>query len=175
MQYKVLNSVANERKARMARSERMRQSLQARMSLDAKLPAMRVAADSFQRPRGGWIQTVRIALGMSVTDLASRLSVAPSTIHRLEASEAEGVIRVESLMRVAEELGCDFVYALVPRQDLETTVNTRALELAAKALESTQTMMQLEQQGLQREVLKKLIEQKARELAESSGLWREKN
>lgn len=175
MQYKVEKSVVDEGKARMARSERMRQSLQARMSLDAKLPAMRAAAVSFNRPRGGWIQAVRVALGMSVVDLANRLSVAPSTIHRLEASEAEGTIQMESLTRVAEELGCDVVYALVPRQDLETTVNKRALELGAKALRSTQTTMKLEQQGLQREVLNKLIEQKARELAESSGLWREKN
>lgn len=175
MQFKAGNSVANEGKARMARSERMRQSLQARMSLDVRIPDMRVAAGIFHRPRGGWIQAVRVALGMSVADLANRLSVAPSTIHRLEASEAEGTIQMESLTRVAEELGCDVVYALVPRQDLETTVNKRALELGAKALRSTQTTMKLEQQGLRREVLNKLIEQKARELAESSGLWREKN
>lgn len=158
----------------MGRSAFMRQSRQARISLDAKLPAMRAAAKALARPKGGWMHAIRIALGMSASDLAAKLKVAPSTIHRLEANEVKGTIQLESLTRVAEELGCDVVYALVPRQEVEAMVTKRAREVASRALRPTQQTMALEQQGLQEEVLNRLIEQKSRQLAESTGLWREK-
>lgn len=158
----------------MARSEFMRQSRQARISLDAKLPAMHAAAKVLARPRGGWMHAIRLALGMSASDLAAKLQVAPSTIHRFEANEVAGTIQLESLTRVAKELGCDVVYALVPRQEVEATVNKRAREVASRALRPTQQTMALEQQGLQEDIVNRLIDQKARELAESTGLWREK-
>jgi len=156
----------------MAKSEFMRQSLQARLSLDVKRPAMRDAAKTLVKPRGGWIQAVRIGLGMSSVDLARKLNVAPSTIHRLEASENAGTINLESLTKVADELGCDVVYALVPRQDLEVVVREQSLKVAKQKLGPTQMTMALEQQGLQAKILNKLIEQKARELAQSNKLWK---
>jgi len=156
----------------MAKSEFMRQSIQARISLDAKRIAMQDAAKTLANPRGGWIQTIRTGLGMSATDLAHRLNVVPSTIHRLEASENAGTINLESLMKVADELGCDLVYALVPRQDLELVVKNQALEVAKRKLSRTQMTMALEQQELQMKILDKLIEQKARELSESNRLWK---
>jgi predicted DNA-binding mobile mystery protein A len=109
---------------------------------------------------------------MSTTDLSNRLKVTPSTVHRLEKSEIAGTINLESLKKVAEELGCELVYALVPRQDLELVVKKRAFELATEKLKQTQSTMALEQQELQVDVLNKLIEQKARELVESRELWK---
>jgi predicted DNA-binding mobile mystery protein A len=156
----------------MAKSEFIRQSVQARMSLDARRLAMQGAAQTLARPRGGWIQAIRTGLGMSSADLARRLKVTPSTIHRLEASENAGTINLESLKKVANELGCDVVYALVPRQDLEHVVHERALKLATQTLGRTQLTMSLEQQTVQPDVLNKMIERKARELAESTTLWK---
>ncbi len=156
----------------MAKSEFIRQSIQARISLDAKRHAMQDAAQTLANPRGGWIQTIRTGLGMSAADLAHRLNVVPSTIHRLESSENAGTINLESLKKVADELGCDLVYALVPRQDLELVVKNQALEVAKRKLRRTQMTMALEQQELQMKILDKLIEQKARELSESSRLWK---
>jgi len=156
----------------MAMSESMRQSVQARISLDAKRLAMQDAAKTLARPRGGWIQAIRTGLGMSAADLARRMNVAPSTIHRLEASENAGTINLESLNKVADELGCDVVYALVPRQDLDLVVKNRALEVAKQKLSRTQMTMALEQQALQSDILDRLIEQKARELLESNKLWK---
>ena len=156
----------------MARSEFMRQSIQARISLDAKRPAMQTAAQALAKPRGGWIQAIRTGLGMSVADLARRLDVAPSTVHRLEASENAGTINLESLNKVADDLGCDVVYALVPRQDLDLVVKDQALKVAKRNFSRTQATMALEQQALQADILDKLIEQKARELSESNKLWK---
>jgi predicted DNA-binding mobile mystery protein A len=133
---------------------------------------MQDAAKTLARPRGGWIQTIRTGLGMSAADLARRMNLAPSTIHRLEASENAGTINLESLTKVAEELGCDVVYALVPRQDIELVVREQSLKVAERNLRRTQMTMALEQQALQTNVLEKLIEQRARELSESNKLWK---
>lgn len=159
----------------MKRSQFVEQVLHARISLDAKLPKMRSAATVFTKPRGGWIHTVRLALGMSISDLAVRLGVKPSTIHRLEASEAAGAIRMESLNRIAEELGCDVVYALIPRKDVAETVMERAREIAKRELAGTHTTMALEDQAIREEIWEKLVAQRATELSESAGLWRTTN
>ncbi|MFM6980433.1 MAG: mobile mystery protein A [Micrococcales bacterium] len=156
----------------MAKSVFTQQTLQARISLDAKLPALRSAAKILAKPRGGWIQTVRTSLGMSAADLAHRLQVTPSTIHRLEKSEIAGTINLESLEKAADELGCEVVYALIPRQAIEEIVNQRALKLARQKLNATQLTMGLEKQALQLDVLNKLVEQKAAEIAQSRELWK---
>ncbi len=156
----------------MAKSQFMQDALQARISLDVKRTLLESASKVLVRPRGGWIQAIRTGLGMSAADLAKRLGVSPSSIHRLEISETAGTINLESLKRVADELGCDMVYALVPRQDLEQVVKKRALAIATRKLRTTQATMALEQQALQAEVLKKLIEQKANELVQSRELWK---
>ena len=163
---------SSARKVPMPKSEFVRLSQQARISLDSKRIAMQSASRTLGKPRGGWIQTIRTGLGMSTTDLSNRLKVTPSTVHRLEKSEIAGTINLESLKKVAEELGCELVYALVPRQDLELVVKKRAFELATEKLKQTQSTMALEQQELQVDVLNKLIEQKARELVESRELWK---
>lgn len=156
----------------MNRSDFMQQALQSRISLDAKRQAMHEAATVLARPRGGWIHAIRIGLGMSATDLARRLGVGPASITRLEASEKRGTISLESLKKVADELNCELVYALVPREDLAITAKRRALAIARGRLSSTQSTMALEDQALGSEVLEKLIEQRANELVESRSLWK---
>lgn len=159
----------------MNRSAFMQQALQSRISIDAKRQGMQQAATVLARPIGGWIQAIRTGLGMSATDLARRLGVGTASVTRLEASEKRGAISLESLKRVADELNCELVYALVPREDLATTVRNRALAIARRRLTDTQATMALENQSLGSEVLNKLIEQRANELAESRSLWKPEN
>ena len=71
----------------MALSERVQRSLQAQRAIDARLEEMKTASASLATPMGGWIFTIRSALGMSIGDLATRLAVLPSTVKRLEQSE----------------------------------------------------------------------------------------
>lgn len=73
-----------------------------------------------------WIRTLRTALGISNQQLAARLGITPASVSALEASEARGAIRVETLRRAAEALGCDLTYAFIPSE-----------KLAASASEST--------------------------------------
>lgn len=124
------------------------------------------------RPRGGWSNAIRTAIGMSATDLANRLGVAPSTVLRLEANEQAGKVNIESLANLAEALECDLVYAFVPRVQLEQIVEKRAHQLALAEQQQVQTTMELEDQGLPATVLAKQLERRTQELIDSRELWK---
>lgn len=99
-------------------------------------------------PRGGWIRTLRDALGMSSTQLAKRLKVSPQFVRKLEKGEAAGIITLASLHRAAEALECKVVYALVPGKFLEETRRERALHLANALRNHAAHSMKLENQGV---------------------------
>lgn len=145
----------------------------ARESLDGRLLELRRAASILTPPRGGWIKTVRSALGMTVSDLARRLNVGPSSALRIESNEIEGTLNLATLHKVANALDCEVVYALIPRQPTMLTAKTRAIKLARARLAITQQSMALEDQALDESVLEKLIERKASELVHSRGLWKD--
>ncbi|HEX3679257.1 MAG TPA: helix-turn-helix domain-containing protein [Galbitalea sp.] len=53
------------------------------------------------------IKSTRIAAGISVNDLATRLGVTPSAISQLERSEFEGTIKLNSLREALSALGAN--------------------------------------------------------------------
>ena len=114
--------------------------------LDAALERWR-SADLPPRPPSGWIRAIRDGLGMSATYLASRLSVAPSTVIRLESSEADETISLATLRRAADALGCELQYALVPKQSLGNILKNRALHLARQQMAAISHTMALEAQA----------------------------
>jgi predicted DNA-binding mobile mystery protein A len=124
---------------------------------------------NISRPPHGWIRAVREALGMSAAVLADRLGVTPSAVIRLEQSEAGDRIRLETLRRAADALGCDLVYVLVPRRPLTTVVRERASELAHFQVAAVEQTMRLEDQatGDTRELEDRI----ARRLLERGDLW----
>ena len=77
-------------------------------------------------PDGGWVRTIREALGMSQRQLAERMGVSKTTVNSAERNEARGTIRMDSLVALASGLECDLVYALVPRESLSATLSARA-------------------------------------------------
>ncbi len=145
------------------------------LQLDAALSRWR-SAKLPPRPPSGWLKAIREALGMTATHLAQRLGVATSTVTRLETSEADDTISLATLRRAAEALGCELHYALVPRQSLADTLETRAAELARSRMAAISHTMALEAQSTSR----KAVEAQARALAESllkgprRALWRGK-
>jgi predicted DNA-binding mobile mystery protein A len=78
--------------------------------LQPLLPAKGVA-----RPQRGWIRATREATGITVRMLAKRLGKAPSVAAHLEKSEAEYRITLGKLRDAADALGCQLIYALVPK------------------------------------------------------------
>ena len=100
-------------------------------------------------PPGGWLRTLREALGMTRTQLAARLAITPPSVLDLERSEARRRITLESLDRVAKAMGCRLVYAVVPEDgSLEEIRERRAREVANTLLGSTSHSMKLEAQGV---------------------------
>lgn len=121
------------------------------------------------RPPRGWVRAIREALGMSAATLAERLGITAGAVSRLEQSEAADRIRLDTLRRAADALGCDLVYLLVPRRPLTAVVRDRARELAHYQVAATEQTMRLEDQATDtaREMEDRLTEQ----LVERGGLW----
>jgi predicted DNA-binding mobile mystery protein A len=131
--------------------------------MDAKFKALRPLLQ-VSRPAGGWIRSIRQALGMTTRDLALRIGRSQQTVFALEKSEAENKINLETLAQVAEGLDCTVVYALIPRLDLETAMRRQAEKIANRLLGKVSKSMELEAQGLESEKSKAQAEQLVEEL-----------
>ena len=70
-----------------------------------------------ERPSAGWLRTLRETLGLTLADMAKRIGVTPPAVRSFEQAEAEDRITLASLRRTANAMGCDLIYALVPRRD----------------------------------------------------------
>lgn len=141
--------------------------------LDAGLARWR-SAELSARPHSGWIKAVREALGMSAAYLAKRLGVVPSTVLRLEDSEADDTITLGSLRRVAEALDCELKYALVPRQTIAQTMEARAAKVARERMAAIAHTMALEAQATSPETVEAQVQGMADSLLNGSRreLWR---
>lgn len=117
-----------------------------RRSLDRVLTPYRKAAT--RRPPKGWIRAIRDALGMTAEQLADRMHITQPSVQRLEISEAEDTIQLKTLKRAAEALGCELVYALVPRQTLGETYDLAARKVALRELDRIGHSMALEDQAV---------------------------
>jgi predicted DNA-binding mobile mystery protein A len=121
------------------------------------------------RPPRGWIRAVREALGMSAAAVAGRLGTTAGAVTRLEQSEAAGRVRMDTLHRAADALGCDLVYLLVPRRPLGEVVRDRARELARGQVAAVQQTMRLEGQATDQAA--DLEDQLTQRLLARGGLW----
>lgn len=146
----------------------------ARRQIDARTAALRAESlASFAHPQAGWLRAIRDALGMSTRDMAAQLGVTSMAISKLEASERAGTIGLDTLTRAADALGCDVVYALVPRIPLEERVRLRAESVARAELAPVATTMALEDQSVDDVTTQSLVEDRMAELINSRGLWRQ--
>lgn len=123
-------------------------------------------------PRGGWINAIREAIGMSQADLAHRLGVRSTSVTKLEKSERSRKIQLDTLQRSAEALDCDLVYALVPRKPLQTMVDEQRLLLFENIVLRTNHHMTLEGQGTTSSLWRTHLLRQAEEVITDSQLWR---
>jgi predicted DNA-binding mobile mystery protein A len=106
---------------------------------------------------------------MSAATLAERLGTTAGAVSRLEQSEAAERIRLDTLRRAADALGCDLVYLLVPRRPLTAVVRDRARELAHYQIAATEQTMRLEDQATGK--TKEMEDQLTEQLLERGSLW----
>ena len=101
------------------------------------------------RPQKGWIRAIREASGMTLRELASGMKSSLSLAAQFEKSEAEYRITLNSLRQAADALGCDLVYALVPKQGtLYDLAKRRATEEATADVLAVEHTMALENQAV---------------------------
>lgn len=148
---------------------RSAQARAARRALDRRLSQL-PPATAFTPPAQGWIKAVRNALGMSAADLAARLQITQASVSDIERSENDRRIRLDTLERAAAAMGCDLVYALIPRRDLTDIVEDQARTKVEPQVRAVSRAMDLEAQNTQ--VDDEVIREEMQRLIDSGRLWK---
>ena len=117
-----------------------------------------VPATKVPLPPTGWIKATRLALGMSLQQLANKLSITKQSVQEMEHREKESTITIKSLRDVARSLDMELVYGFVPKDgSLDALIERKARELAIKIVSRTSTTMKLEDQENSDKRIKKAI------------------
>jgi predicted DNA-binding mobile mystery protein A len=116
--------------------------------MDASLASWK-AASLTAKPQAGWVRAIRDALGISGAALARRLGMSTAGLRKLEVAEANEVITLASLRKLAQALDCELHYALVPRTTLTQQLQDRAEAVAKAQLGPISHSMALEDQSVQ--------------------------
>lgn len=145
------------------------QSRAARRALDRRLSHLPPTA-AFTPPARGWIRAVRNALGMSAADLAARLQVTAASVSDIERSEHNHRIRLDTLERAAQAMGCELVYALIPHESLTELVQQQARGRVGQQVHAVSRAMDLEAQGTQ--VDDEVVREEMKRLIDSGRLWK---
>ena len=72
----------------------------------------------------------------------------------METREQDKAITLETLDNAANAMGCDLVYAFVPKSSLEDFVEQKRNSLVDQVMQKTHLTMSLESQGLNQQDLK---------------------
>ncbi len=125
-------------------------------------------------PERGWINTIRTTLNMTMAQLGTKLNITRQGVKRMEESEANGTITLNSLKGVAKAMDLKLVYALVPENGtINDLIQIKAEKLAKKIVLRTNQNMKLENQGIGDEKVAKTIHELAQEIKREmrKSLW----
>jgi len=144
----------------------------ARKNIDRRLAAL-ADPQTLARPPRGWIKAIREALGMTSQQLAQRMGVSQPRISEIEKQEMASSLTLDTLQRVANALDCQLVYALVPRESLNTLVQKRAEKVARTRVKAASHSMALEGQGVDNVDTAEQLDALIKKLTEQGGsaLW----
>jgi predicted DNA-binding mobile mystery protein A len=132
--------------------------------LDRKLKAF-TSAQKVTMPPTGWLKAVRVSLGMTLQQLANKLSITKQSIQEIELREKEGNITLKRLRETADALDMQLVYGLVPKDgSIENLIHRKARELAALIVKRTSHTMKLEDQENSKQRLRKAIEERTEQI-----------
>ena len=113
-----------------------------RRSYQKKFDALKKVV--IERPPQGWLKTIREFLGMTTTQLAKKVGITQPRVISLEKNEKNA--KISTLERIADALNCDFVYAFIPRENIDNIIYNQAKKKALKILNKVNTNMGLENQ-----------------------------
>ena len=114
-------------------------------ALDKKTSDLK-SAKNIVPQSSGWIKTVREAIGMTVSQLATRLGVTQPRITKMESNEDN--LKLSTMKKAAEAMNCEFVYYFNPRTTFQDLVDEQAQKKAAEVLKTVNVNMALENQEI---------------------------
>ena len=126
------------------------------------------------RPPSGWIQAVRLSLGMSLRQLASRLGIAANTVKNFEKREQLEAITIGSLKKVANSMDMELVYYFRPRSgSISKMIELQARKKAEVIVRRSSQTMTLENQETSQESQERELERIVKELVQKMPgiLW----
>ncbi len=122
------------------------------------------------RIRTGWIRYLRQSLNMTLKQLANRTNLSTPTVAQAERGEAAGKITISTLKTMAHAMECEFIYAFVPRTDIDIIMKNAAQEKAKKLLANADTHMTLEDQRVKQSIEER-INRLADQLFQKGDVW----
>jgi predicted DNA-binding mobile mystery protein A len=106
-------------------------------------------AESAVRPSRGWLRAIRESLGLTLEQVGRAMDRTRQDTLAFERSEAEDRITLKSLRRVAEAMGCELVYAVIPKSGtLRELAERNARQEAAQRVLAVEHSMALEAQAV---------------------------
>ena len=87
-------------------------------SLAPVVVALRLSADAkniFRRPKKGWLRSVRHLYDLKLSEVAARRGITQQALLRAEVAEVQEGITIKNLRAIADAMGFDFCYCLIPR------------------------------------------------------------
>lgn len=123
-------------------------------------------------PKGGWLRSIRTALGMSVVAAAGRAKVTPMAWTAAERREASGTISLETLRKFLGALGYSLSYVPTAEETLEEKLRKRAFEFAKNETLEIRSTMALEDQAPGKDFTERTIKERAEDIIRS-GKWKE--
>ena len=95
----------------------------------------------------GWIQSARLALGMSLRQLAERVGVSVSALTNFEKREQADSVSLATLKKVANAMDMELVYYFKPKDgSVKNAVEKQARKKAQEILNQSNQTMKLEDQ-----------------------------
>lgn len=112
---------------------------------------------SMNKPLQGWIKTIRELLGMTTIQFSKKLKISQPRLAFMEKNEKN--LKLSTMEKIANELNCDFVYALIPREKISDIIYNRAKQKALQIVSKVNSNMSLENQLYKNEtILEETIE-----------------
>ncbi len=121
-----------------------------RQGLDKRLSQLQKAKESAVRPTRGWLRAVRESIGAKQDAVAKRMGVKRQSYARLEVTEAQGSISLNSLQKAADAMDCEVIYYLLPKPAVAANYTELAKrhDPAFKHLKAAEHSMALEDQAV---------------------------
>ncbi len=111
-------------------------------------------------PIGGWVTTIRKALGISLQQIAGKMAITPQSVKEIEQREVTGSITLKSLGEAADAMDMKLVYGFVPKDgSIDKMIERKARQVAESIVMSTSHNMKLEGQENTPERIAKAIEE----------------